>query len=563
MDLFEQLLEARGLKGKVREAFLNPHYDNRHDPFLLPDMRLAVDRLKQARATQEHITIYGDYDIDGLTATTLLLDAFSQFGFTNAEAFIPNRFVEGYGMTVDAVERIAETGATLIVTVDCGSLSEKEIIRAKELGVDVIVTDHHNVAPVQPPAIAVINPKRLLADYPKEYDAFLLKSDSKFKGKLYPFLDLPGVGVAFKLVQALQTELDGMADGQEKWLLDLVALGTVCDVVTLVDENRMHVYWGLKVLAKTKRPGLRALMAVARVEVAQVNARHLGFALGPRMNAAGRLETAQIALDMLIAREGMAALEGAQRLDAMNVARRMEQDEIMKEALVQAEDFMNDPVLVVGASGWNHGIVGIVAAKLLERFKKPTFVMGIEDGVAKGSARSYGDFSAADAIRAADDIITKGGGHKLAAGVTLPAENIGLFRERVNFFYKEQRLVDQQKLLLPNAEIITTFNNVTEQFVAFVATLEPFGNGNPQPILLTKDVVVVGGRRMGAEGQHIKLDVQDSTGERMHMLAFSAPDHFFVTVGTRVHVWFQPEINEWNGRRSVEGRLLHLELSSE
>lgn len=266
MDLFEQILQARDLIGERREAFLNPDYAKKHDPFLLPDMQAAVDRLEKALAVDEKITIYGDYDIDGLTATTVLLDAFESFGFRGVEAFIPNRFVEGYGMTIDAVERIASTGATLIVTVDCGSLSEKEIVRAKELGVDVIVTDHHNVAPVQPPAVAVINPKRLLADYPDEYQEFVLRDNSTYRGKIYPFLDLPGVGVAFKLVQALQTRLPGLPGGQEKWLLDLVALGTVCDVVTLVDENRMHVYWGLKVLAKTRRPGLKALMAVSRVE---------------------------------------------------------------------------------------------------------------------------------------------------------------------------------------------------------------------------------------------------------------------------------------------------------
>ncbi|MDB5187401.1 MAG: recJ, partial [Candidatus Saccharibacteria bacterium] len=272
MTLFDQILKARGLEGEARDLFLSPSYEAKHDPFLLPDMQAAVDRLAIAREQQQRITIYGDYDIDGLTATTVLLDALESFGFLHVDAFIPNRFVEGYGLTLDAVERIAETGAQLIVTVDCGSLSEKEIIRANELGVDVIVTDHHNVAPVQPPAIAVINPKRLLADYPEAYENYLLNT-AKLSDtyqlpstQVYPFVDLPGVGVAFKLVQALQTRLDGLPVGQEKWLLDLVALGTVCDVVTLVDENRANVYWGLKVLSQTRRPGLKALMAVAAVE---------------------------------------------------------------------------------------------------------------------------------------------------------------------------------------------------------------------------------------------------------------------------------------------------------
>lgn len=567
--LFEEILKARGLTGQCRLDFLNPKYESKHDPFLLPDMQAAVDRLVEARSRQEKITIYGDYDIDGLTASTILIDAFESFGFENVDVFIPNRFVEGYGLTIDAVERIAANGADLIITVDCGSLSEKEIVRAKELGIDVIVTDHHNVAPVQPPAVAVINPKRLLQDYPERYENFVLVEDGEQpnsnshlpKAKLYPFLDLAGCGVAFKLVQALQTRLDGLPEGQEKWLLDLVALGTVCDIVTLKDENRVNVYWGLKVMSKTRRPGLRALMAVSGVEPSKVNARSLGFGLGPRMNAAGRLETAQYALDMLRAKDGEEALEKARLLDDMNKARRAEQDKIFEEAIVEAEQRINDSVLVVSGKGWNHGIIGIVAAKLLERYKKPTFVLEEMGKEAKGSARSYGDFSAADAIRSADDVITKGGGHKLAAGVTMPTENIQAFRERVNKFYKEQGLFNQSALLLPNADIEASFSDVTEEFINEIATLEPFGSGNPQPILKTESALVLHQRRMGSDAQHVKLEVQSADGKPLQLLAFNAPEHFFAEPGDRVSVWYQPDINEWQGRRTVEGRLLHLELA--
>ena len=562
MSLFEDILTARGLTGEVRELFLSPRYETGHDPFLLPDMDKAVGRLVKAREVQEKITIYGDYDIDGLTATTVLLDAFESFGFENVDAFIPNRFVEGYGLTVDAVGRIAAAGATLVVTVDCGSLSEKEIVRAGELGVEVIVTDHHNVAPVQPPAVGVINPKRLLQDYPEEYEKLQLKAGSELHGKIYPFLDLPGVGVAFKLVQALQTRLEGLSVGQEKWLLDLVALGTVCDVVTLVDENRMHVSWGLKVLSKTRRPGLRALMTVAGVEPEQVNARHLGFGLGPRMNAAGRLETAQYALDMLRAKDGLLALEKANQLDALNLARRGEQDKIFKEAIIQAEQYKNDSVLVVSSPGWSHGIIGIVAAKLLEKYQKPTYVLEELGDEAKGSARSYGDFSAADAIRASDDLITKGGGHKLAAGVTLPTANIAAFRARVNEFYRSQKLFNQQALLLPKADVtVVDFSELNEELLDALAAMEPFGSANPEPILRAEAVLVTGLRRMGAEAQHVKLELQDKTGRPLQALAFSAPPHFFVEPGEYVTVWFQPMLNEWQGRKSVEGRLLHLETS--
>lgn len=562
MNLFDRILKARDITPEKSAVFLSPDYGAKHDPFLLPDMQLAVDRLAQALEKKERITIYGDYDIDGLTATTVLLDAFEGFGFKGVKAFIPNRFTEGYGLTIDAIERIAEKGADLIVTVDCGSLSHKEIDRAKELGIDVIVTDHHNVAPEQPAAIAVVNPKRLLQDYPDEYEKYLIKPGSKMVGKIYPFLDLPGVGVAFKLVQALQTKLDGFEPGQEKWLLDLVALGTVCDVVTLIDENRTHVFWGLKVLSKTRRPGLKALMAVADARPETINARSLGFGLGPRMNASGRLETAQYALDMLTATDPMEALSYARQLDEMNQRRRKDQDAIFKEAILQAEELIDDPVLVVSAPGWNHGIVGIVAAKLLERYQKPTFVLAEHDDETKGSARSYGDFSAADAIRASDDIITKGGGHKLAAGVTLPTEQVAAFRKRVNDFYKSQNLKNQAALLLPSADTDAELSELNEALVATIATLEPFGSGNPQPVLRTTSLKVMGVRRMGDDGQHVKLTLQNDRGDKIDALAFNAPSHFFAEIGEQVTVWYRVDINEWNGRRTVEGQLLHLELES-
>lgn len=561
MALFDEILVARGLDAAVQDDFMYPDYRKAHDPFLLPDMDKAVERLVLARQKQEKITIYGDYDIDGLTATTVLLDAFESFGFRFVDAFIPNRFVEGYGLTVDAIERIAKSGAQLVVTVDCGSLSEKEIIRANELGVDIIVTDHHNVAPVQPPAIAVINPKRLLQDYPSYYTNYRLSKKNSRK-KLYPFLDLPGVGVAFKLVQALQTKLDGLDAGQEKWLLDLVALGTVCDVVTLVDENRLHVYWGLKVLSKTRRPGLRALMAVAKVEPEKVNARSLGFGLGPRMNASGRLETAKHSLDMLRATDGMDALAKAELLDSMNIARRTEQDKILKEAMQQAEAFKYDPVLVVSGEGWSHGIIGIVAAKLLEKYKKPTFVLEEMDEESKGSARSYGDFSAADAIRASDDLITKGGGHKLAAGVTMPTAVIDLFRKRVNEYFNSLDLKPQPPLLLPKEDVtIQDFSEVNEELIEQLATLEPYGSGNPEPILKAANVLVVGSKRMGADAQHVKLELQDTRGSVLQTIAFNAENHWFVEPGEYVTVWLQPMLNEWQGRRNVEARLVRLETA--
>ena len=543
MTLFEQILTARGLVTRAaRQAFLQPDYMAvKHDPFLLPDMKKAVARLKQAREQGEKIVIYGDYDIDGLSATALLLDAFGKFGFEDFDAFIPNRFVEGYGMTMGAVDKVRDMGADLIVTVDTGSLCHAEIAYAASLGIDTVVTDHHNVAETPPPSVAAVNPK--------------------FSGHSYPFRDLCGAGVAFKLVQALQTELDGLPDGYEKWLLDLVALGTVCDIVTLADENRANVYWGLEVLKKQQRPGLKALMAVAGIEPEQVNARHLGFGLGPRMNAAGRLETAQHALDMLTARDGLAALEASEKLEELNTKRRSIQDAIFEEACVQAEELADDRVLVVSSGGWNHGVIGIVASKLVEKYKKPVFIIGERGEEATGSARSFGDFSAADAVRAADDIIIKGGGHGAAAGVTLATEKIGDFRRRVNESYDSLQLTNQERYLLPRADVeIDDFSEIDEELVANLAKMEPFGNGNPEPVLKIARASVLSMRRMGADGQHVKLALRDKNGKVLQMLAFNAPEEFFREPGDEVAAWFQPAINEWQGVRTVEGRLLHIIL---
>ncbi len=543
MTLFEQILTARGLVTRAaRQAFLQPDYMAvKHDPFLLPDMKKAVARLKQARQHGEKIVIYGDYDIDGLSATALLLDAFGKFGFEDVDAFIPNRFVEGYGMTMGAVDKVRDMGADLIVTVDTGSLCHAEIAYAASLGIDTVVTDHHNVAETPPPSVAAVNPK--------------------FPGHTYPFRDLCGAGVAFKLVQALQTELDGLPGGYEKWLLDLVALGTVCDIVTLADENRANVYWGLEVLKKQQRPGLKALMAVAGIEPEQVNARHLGFGLGPRMNAAGRLETAQHALDMLTARDGLAALEASEKLEELNTKRRSIQDAIFEEACQQAEELANDRVLVVSSGGWNHGVIGIVASKLVEKYKKPVFIIGERGEEATGSARSFGDFSAADAVRAADDIIIKGGGHGAAAGVTLATEKIGDFRRRVNEFYDSLQLTNQERYLLPRADVeIDDFSEINEELVENLAKMEPFGNGNPEPVLKIARASVLSMRRMGADGQHVKLALRDKNGKVLQMLAFNAPEEFFREPGDEVAAWFQPTINEWQGVRTVEGRLLHVIL---
>lgn len=537
-QIFEQILENRGISKENREAFLNPNYDNQHDPFLLPDMEKAVERLLIAHKQQEKITVYGDYDVDGVSASTVILTAFEKFGFKNVDYFLPDRFKDGYGMNERGVKILAERGTNLILTVDCGSLNHVEIDFAKGFGIDTIVTDHHNIAKVQPNAVAVVNPRRPENQYPQA---------EKFAG----------VGVAFKLVQALQTKLEGLPKGQEKWLLDLVALGTVCDVMEQTIENRQNTFWGLKVLAKTQRVGLKSMLALAGIKDPKSST--LGFIIGPRVNSAGRLETAEKALDLMLEKDAFVAFEKAKSLDDLNKVRRKIQHEALEIAIQKAEDFRKDDVLVVADESFNDGIIGIVASGLLERFKKPVFVISIEGNIAKGSARSFGDFSASQAVEQAREIIIKGGGHDAAAGVTLQTEKIDIFRKSVNDFYKSLKLKNQLEKLLPKVDVqLEDFSPISLELFEKILQLEPFGKGNEEPTFEIKNVRAVSRQEMGEQKQHLKLTLTDGENE-IKMLKFNAPKEFFAEIGEEVDVIFSIGLNEWQGQKNVEGQILHLE----
>lgn len=538
-DILASILAGRGLAGEVAEQFLHPDYGSVHDPFLLPDMHQAVDRIKQALDKQEAVVIYGDYDIDGITATAILLDGLTKMSL-KVDAYTPNRFTEGYGLNVDAIKALAKTDAKLVITVDCGSLSHEEIKLANELGLDVIVTDHHAVADDLPQAIAVVNPHR--------------------EDNQYPFADLAGCGVAFKLVQALQTELVGLPKGQEKWLLDLVALGTVCDIVPLVGENRVLTYWGIEVMKKTRHLGLKALMAVTKMSPVEVDSRKIGFVLGPRLNAAGRLDTAQHALELLTTTSSKLALELANRLDGLNRERRIEQDRIFAEAAQQLEGCKDD-VLVVGDGSWNEGVIGIVASKLMEKYDKPTFVLSMGEQESKGSGRSFGDFNMAEAIDATRSLLLRGGGHAAAGGVTLKTSKVDEWRAALGDFYRSLKLKDQKKYLLASEDIrLSSLEGVDISLVDKLAQLEPFGMGNEKPVFHLEDVQARFVDKIGKGGDHLKLTVADSDDNSLKFLAFSPPSEWFVEPGSKVSAWVNLEVNEWNGNKTVEGRILRLEL---
>jgi len=530
--LVRDILVKRGYeKPEEIEAFLNPNYDAQlHDPFLMKDMKPAVDRILAAVEKKQSIVIYGDYDIDGITASTVMVETIRNLGH-EARSYIPNRFEEGYGINLDALKKLRNENVDLVISVDCGITSVKEVAWAMENGLDIIITDHHSVPAETPKAIAVINPKQ---------------EDCQ-----YPFKDLAGVGVAFKLAQALQVASDKPDKGQEKWLLDVVALGTVCDVVTLVGENRVLASFGLKVMNKTRRVGLKALAEVSGIEMGKITSYTLGFMFGPRMNAAGRLEHAAKSLELMLTNDDVKAREIAQELDRLNKQRQADQARIFKEAKAMAAQYPDDPVLVLASTDWSHGIVGIAASKVAESVGKPTLIMQILDDKAKGSARSYGGFNLIDALRTGDDLFIKYGGHAFAAGYTIPVDKLDELRSRLNEHYLEvsgnlpeqviDRDIDLQDLSAVNWDLYNSLN-----------LLEPFGNGNRQPSVFLPKVEITDLRWVGSDGRHARLTLSDGAIS-LSGIGFGLLDNYpDLLGGQQVSVLAQIDRNDFNGRSSLQ-----------
>lgn len=536
--LIEQILVKRGLlTTEQQEEFLSPDYSaNLHDPFLMTDMKTAVDRIILAIKGHEDIVIYGDYDIDGITASAVMIEGLTAMG-ARVRSYIPDRFEEGYGINQAALASLKESGASLVISVDCGITSVAEVAWARDNGLDVVITDHHSVPEEIPQAIAVINPKR--------------------PGDPYPFKDLAGVGVAFKLVQALQQTLNLPQAGQEKWLLDLVALGTVCDVVTLIGENRVLVSFGLKVMQKSRRPGIKSLSMVGGVELGDIKSYHLGFVFGPRMNAAGRLEHAARSLELMLTTDFKKAFEIAEELNALNEERRAHQAEIVAQASAVAEK-MDDPVLVLASPEWSHGIVGIAASKLVEQWQRPVLVMQIMGDNAKGSARSLGAFNIVEAFRAMPQHFIKFGGHHFAAGYTIPVCEISALQKSLN----EYALAHPDKLLLgPGKEFdaeVQDFSEMDWELLESLDRLEPFGNANLQPSFCTI-ATISAVRKIGKDASHYKFELTDSRGMSMSAIGFGLVRKFpELKSGEKIKALFTLTHNHFNGRSSLQLNILSL-----
>ena len=538
--IFERLCKKRGLNAD----FLNPKYENLTDPFTLPDMDKAISRIQKAIDQHEKILIYGDYDVDGVTASTLMEQALTLAGVKpeSIEIMLPDRFADGYGMSPKLIKRAKKQGITLVITVDCGSRNHDIIAELNELKIDTIITDHHETDDEMPDAVAIINPHR--------------------KDNPTPTLqNLAGVGVAFKLAEAL-VKKGLISQGQEKWLLDLVLLGTICDSMLLTGDNRILCYYGLKVLAKTRRPGLAELMR--RAGVKNLNAESIGFQIGPRLNAAGRLESADISLNLLRAKTAIEAAPLAEKLEQLNKKRKTEQISATRE--IKDRGLKPGPV-IIETGHWHEGILGIVAGHLVEDYHKPAFVLTeTTDGIYKGSGRSFGDFNLAEALAHVNDTIIGGGGHAGAAGVRVDQEHLYAFREKLNSYYDSLHLGDQIKYLGVHADLtIDDFSELNLNLLDELKQLEPFGPGNEEPIFRLEGVKIVNITRMGADRNHLRLDLRDKNGKFLKLVAFFAPEKWFNIDPDYDHI--EPLIklteNGFNGVKSCEARLLDLTITTE
>lgn len=531
--LQQQLLFMRGISSlNQANEFLDAEAYKGHDPFRLQGMKKAVARIEQALGNKEKIVIYGDYDVDGVTSTALLMEVISDLG-GRVDYYIPDRFKEGYGLNKGAIETIAEKGAALLITVDCGMRAVEEIDLAGALGMDVIVTDHHGPGEILPKGLAVINPKQ--------------------EGNEYPFLELAGVGLAFKLAQAVHQNR-GMKELD--YLLDLVALGTVADMAILQDENRSLVARGIKQLRATKRVGLKELARVGRINLEKTSAGTIGFVLGPRLNAAGRLGSAESALNLLMTNDKQKAEGLAEKLDLTNRKRQDLTSETVEKAIQIAIEEEEIPALLFAADEtFNEGVVGLGASRLVDKFYRPALVCNRSGKFTRGSARSIPGFHIANAIDRCADLLIKYGGHARAAGFTLHTENEEAFHSKLRKIAEDELdLVDLKPELNIDAEV--KLSQLNSQLLEFIERIEPCGEGNKTPVMVARNTRILAKRAVGMDGKHLKMTLGQMK-RSMDAIAFRMGE-LVEDIPSRIDVAFNFERNEFMGIESMQMNILDI-----
>lgn len=532
------VLCARGVDtAPAASAFLAHGPDLLHDPFLLRDMEKAVERISRAIREQETVAVYGDYDVDGITATCLLTQFLRTLG-GQVVSYIPDRTEEGYGLNNHAIDALARQGVTLIVTVDCGITAAQEVEYARALGVDVVITDHHQCKEVLPQAMAVVDPRRPDCSY--------------------PFPDLAGVGVALKLALALTAPAQ-----RPQVLLDygeLAAIGTVADVMLLQGENRALVHLGLERLADCSRPGLQALLREAGCPRGQVPTTvTIGYGLAPRINAAGRMEQAGTALELLLTQDPQRGQELAQELCQLNRLRQAIELEIFQhcDQLLTHTPALSAPVIVLAGEGWHQGVIGIVASRLAEKYACPAFMISLDGDKGKGSCRSFGGFNLFGALERCAPLLDSYGGHELAAGFSIRRDNIPAFRAALCQLVEEFAGHQPMESSLDVDCEIPHCSLLSPQDVESLSLLEPFGSGNPKPVFLLRSVCVLSHTDVGG-GRHLKLKLRRD-GVVMDAIFFSANTAACgIENGQRLDIAFTLQINQFRGNRTVQLQLCDL-----
>ncbi len=529
------LLVNRGVQDvAAARSFLRASVDDLHDPFQLPDMEAAVERVLAAISGREQVLVHGDYDVDGITATALLARFLYKLGL-QVRHFVPHRFRDDYGVSFRALRDAAEQGVSLAITVDCGVSAVREFERARELGVDAVVLDHHELPP-DAPRVPLVAPKR---------------PDSQ-----YPFSELSGVGLAYKLAAALCTRLGLSVDSLRRAFLDLVAVGTIADVVPLQDENRVLVRQGLPLLGKTRKAGLRALLDLCQVG-GEPRVSDVAFRLAPRLNAAGRMADASTAVELLLTTDEEWARKAALHLEAMNRQRQREQQRMFEEALRLAErevDLDEDRVVVLAAEGWHVGVVGIVASKLVEVFNRPAVLLGIEGDRARGSARSVAEFPIAEALEECDSLLIRHGGHDLAAGLAVSVERIGDLRERLNVLAAERLDLEELEPVV-HVDRVVEASEVDLALVKALQDVAPFGEANAEPCLACLGLRVTDWRTVGRDDRHLRMTVEDN-GSSFGCIGFGLGKRArALAEWGRVDICGMPERDEYSGQPRVQMRL--------
>jgi single-stranded-DNA-specific exonuclease len=565
LPIVARLLYHRNIRTqKEIDEFLNPDYERDiYDPFLFQDMEKAVTRIFAAIEKKESIVVHGDYDADGVSASTILVSTLRALGSTSVDVFLPHREIDGYGLNMNTVKKLSESKVTLLITCDCGISNTAEVTHAKELGIDTIITDHHAVPEILPPAVAIIHPK--------------------VEGEPYPDKHLAGGGVAFKLVQALMRKHkeahpllpNGKShESHEKWLLDMVAIASVADMIPLIGESRTLTKYGLIVLNHTRRLGLQKLLLEARFNQEGVDGKKkeittetIGFQIAPRINAAGRMNHAKTAFNLMITERGTDAVDLAFELNNNNTDRQKVTEELVKESIKQVENNPEAPVLVVHGYGWSPGVVGLIASRLKEKYQKPTIACAETDGEIVGSGRSIDGFNMIETLQEMPHFFHKFGGHPMACGFTIKDKTLfETFKNKLcERFLEKTKGIDLTPSLGIDAKI--ELENIDWELYDILDKFKPFGVANDKPKYLAEGVTIHALQPVGKDGKHLRIMVKHKTHKIRKTIGWSLCSENSTTnwckilkPGDKIDIVFEIDVNEWNGNRELQLTIVDLRL---